>query len=113
MRVGRQVGTDWMWPGARSLEEMGRDLSWVCLELDLWISREAPTCRDSSDGDQAGACCRGTSLASFGLGWDGLAWAGLGPGVVVGSRCVALRCVALVLRPADREEARREGGKDG
>ena len=51
-----------LWSGAWSLGG-----GQVCRELDLWISREAPTCRDDSsdgDGDQAAGATRGgTSLA--------------------------------------------------
>lgn len=93
---------------------MGRDLCWVCRELDLWISREAPTCRESRDGDQAAGASRGgTSLAGFGLGLGraGLGWVGLDWDQMGGLGRVALRRVALVPMARGQRRGTKEEGE--
>lgn len=91
---------------------MGRDLCWVCRELDLWISREAPTCREPRDGDQAAGASRGgTSLAGFGLGlgWDGLGCVGLDWDQMGGLGRVALRRVGANGPWTETRYERRKG----
>lgn len=92
---------------------MGRDLSWVCWELDLWISREAPTCRDSSDGDQAGwRFSWRHEPCGLRIG-DGMGWVGLDRNQMGGLGRVALRRVGANGPSTTEREGGTEGGREG
>jgi hypothetical protein len=72
---------------------------WELGSLDLWISGEAPTCRDFSDGDDVAA--RASRARAWDWDWD---WAGLGWIFIRWVGCVALPWCQL---PVDKRGGTR------